>query len=115
MQLICTLHASMSIIIYQPEYGCDNTRGDIRAFFSASMAYSYSMLSRANLFGRDFFNRWFSGDAFCAKWVRNRQKSLHKPRKNPSLVRVVGRVITWLASVVCEASSKRLGRTNWPR
>lgn len=112
-QQICTLHESVSSVVYPPEYGRTSTGGDISAFFEVSMAWSSWLLSGENNFGWYFFSLWFSGETICVKLGMIRLKMLHKSQKGLSLVRVFGSSSPRIASVVCDERLKLLARVKW--
>lgn len=60
------------------------------------------------MFGRVFFNPWFRRDRICAKLGTNHLMTLEKPRKNFSLVRLVGCLNLRITSVVHDEHSKCL-------
>lgn len=51
------------------------------------------------MFTWDAFTSWFNGDAIRPKLATNRLRTLHKPRKDLSLVRLVGGSSSRIASV----------------
>lgn len=85
-------------------------RGRCQSVFYSILDGFPTLLSRANLFGGVSFNLWFSEHASPAKFSTDFQELLHKHRKDLSLSILVGGSSPQIASVVCNASSKCLGR-----
>lgn len=67
------------------------------------------------MFGWHFFNCWFSIDAIRTKFSTNFLNTLHKSRKDLNSVRLVAVMSSQIVFVICDASSKGLGRITWPR
>lgn len=79
---------SVLSVMVPPEYGSASTGGEVRVFFKVSMARSSLLLSGADVFGWIFFSLWFSADTIRAKLDTNRLKTLQKPKKDLSSVRL---------------------------
>lgn len=105
----------MSSVMWPPAYGSASTGGDVTASLSAFIALSSSLPSSVNGVGWFCLSRFFSGAAIRAKFGTNRLKTLQSPRKERSSVSDVGGWIPRMASVVCDAISKRHGQITWPR
>lgn len=103
------IECRLSIIIWKYEQ-----RGWYQSVLSVSMAWSISLFSGANKNGWFFIKRWFKADAIGAKLGTNYLKTLHRPRKDLSAVKPAEGLSSQIASVVCEAGSKRRGRITCP-
>lgn len=97
-----------------PVYGGVRTEGDI-SVLQGFHGMKILLLNEATVFEWGF-SVFGSAETFIpAKLVINHLKTLHKSRKDLSSVRSVGDLSPQIASVACDASSKRLERITWPR
>lgn len=74
-----------------------------------------SSFREPNVGGCSFRSVLFSGAVTLSKLGTNGRKMEHSPREDRSFVRLVGGQNSRIASVVCEAISRRLGRITCPK
>lgn len=108
-----TLQKSLFTVMRPFEFEGSKTKGEKGAFFSVFKEFNFSLLSVPKVDGWYLRSLWVWAAAIRAKFEKKRLNTLHNPRNNLSLVKLVGSCSPRIASFLCNTISKPFECMKW--